>query len=137
MQNHYQLSDQAFEAQFQNCTLSPSLFNHEAHLRLAWIHITKYGEATAITNICSQLISYVSFLGAKEKYNTTLTVAAIKAVNHFVNKSNSDTFKSFIKEFPRLKNNFKELMSAHYGFDIFDNVRAKKEFLEPDLLPFD
>jgi hypothetical protein len=43
MNSPFKLRDELFEKQFQNCQFNPALFNHEAHLRLAWIHITKYG----------------------------------------------------------------------------------------------
>ena len=52
-------------------------------------------------------------------------------------KSDSDNFKDFITEFPRLNYNFKELMNFHYGFDIYNSEKAKREFLKPDLVPFD
>jgi len=67
----------------------------------------------------------------------TLTIAASKAVAHFIQKSKSNSFHDFILEYPRLKNNFKDLMNAHYKIDIFNSAKAKKEFIEPDLLPFD
>jgi len=137
MEKHFELSDLEFENRFKNCTLNHHTFTHEAHLRLAWIHLTKYGEKAAIENICSQLIAFVDFVGAKAKYNETLTIAAIKAVNHFVNKSDLDTFQNFILEFPRLKYNFKELMKTHYSVDIFNSESVKKQFVEPDLVPFD
>jgi len=137
MEKHFELTDLEFESSFKNCTLNPEIFSHEAHLRLAWIHITKYGEEAAIQNICTQLIKFVEFAGAKGKYNQTLTIAAIKAVYHFINKSGSDTFQDFILEFPRLKYNFKDLMNIHYKVDIFNSEKAKKEFVEPDLVPFD
>jgi hypothetical protein len=79
----------------------------------------------------------VEFLGVTDKYNTTLTIAAIKAVYHFMLKSESDNFKDFIDEFPRLKYNFRELMASHYELYIFNSDKAKKEYLEPDLIPFD
>lgn len=137
MEKHYELTDAEFESRFENCTLNPEIFSHEAHLRLAWIHVKKYGEKNAIRNVCSQLKAYVKFVGAEGKYNETLTIAAVKAVFHFINKSNSDTFQDFILEFPRLKYNFKDLMSTHYSVDIFKSENAKKEFLEPDLIQFD
>lgn len=40
MENHFQLSDTEFEEQFKACTLDSGLFNPEAHLRLAWIHVS-------------------------------------------------------------------------------------------------
>lgn len=137
MPGHYQLTNAAFEQQFANCTLDASLFNHEAHLRLAWIHIKQYGVTRAIENTCSQLVQYTRSLGAESKYNKTLTVAAVKAVHHFMQRSAAVDFPAFIAEHPRLKFNFKELMAAHYKTDIYTSERAKKEFMEPDLLPFD
>ena len=137
MITHYILNDIEFEEQFKTGVLNLEIFNHEAHLRLAWIQINKYGIERAQNNIQKQLLAYVDKLGARHKYNTTLTVAAIKAVYHFMLKSESDTFKDFILEFPRLKHSFKNLMNSHYEIDIFSSEKARIEFIEPDLLPFD
>src|SRR5690606_25305144 len=112
--------DTEFEKEFISCGLNPSDLTHEAHLRLAWINIKKYGIEQAETNIQTGLKKYVEFVGAKDKYNTTLTLAATKAVYHFILKSKSENFKDFMIEFPRLKNNFKDLMAHHYGFDIYN-----------------
>lgn len=137
MHAHFDLSDQQFEEQFDNCQLSPAIFSHEAHLRLAWIHINKYGIEKAVENICAQLKYYTRSLGAAYKYNETVTIAAIRAVYHFMLKSGADTFQDFILENPKLKSNFKDLLSQHYAIDIFTSELAKSTFLEPELLPFD
>jgi hypothetical protein len=134
---HFDLSDLDFETQFADGLLNPAWFSHEAHLRLAWIHIDKYGVENAIENICRQLVSFVTAFGASDKYNKTLTVAAIRAVYHFKLKSKSDNFQGFIIEFPRLRYNFRQLIECHYATDIFKSQRAKQEYLEPELLPFD
>ncbi len=137
MKTHYHLSDADFEQQFKATTLDPEIFSHEAHLRLAYIHIQKYGVEQAIENICQQLEVYVDHLGETGKYNTTLTVAAVRAVDHFMRRSPNSDFKGLIDEFPELKFEFKRLMECHYGFDIFDSQLAKTTYLEPDLVPFD
>jgi len=137
MSSHFQLTDSQFEQDFQNASLDPKLFDHEAHLRLAWIHINAYGIDTAIDTIARQLKNYTKSLGAEDKYNETVTIAAIRAVYHFMLKSESDNFMDFIMEFPRLKLNFKELLSQHYGFDVFSNEEARITFIAPDLLPFE
>jgi len=136
MDNHFNLSDTQFETQFRDCTLPVSLFSHEAHLRLAWIHINKYGLINATKNICKQLTNYVIKTGALDKYNATVTVASVKMINHFMGKSKSDSFQNFILEFPELKLNFKGLISNHYSSDIFNLEKAKANYLEPDLLGF-
>lgn len=137
MKNHVDLTDDEFEQQFKNCLIDATQFTHEAHLRLAWIHIEKYGLEKAITNICFQLKRYVEFLGATDKYNETVTVAAIRAVYHFKLKTDASTFSEFIAKNQRLKDNFKELLGRHYVTDIFNSQQAKRQYLEPVLLPFD
>ncbi|WP_080057245.1 hypothetical protein [Spirosoma aerolatum] len=136
METHSDLSDEAFEQQLEACTLPPAIFNHEAHLRLAWIHIRKYGTDQAVGNVCRQLIHYVNSLGARDKYNQTLTVAAVRAVSHFINRSDTDSFYDFIHQFPRLKSDFRALLATHYQLDIYNSDLAKRTYIEPDLLPF-
>lgn len=137
MEKHFELSDAEFEKTFNKGKLDPEIFSHEAHLRLAWIHIKKYGPEKAEIHIQDQLQKFVKSVRAEGKYNATLTVASIKAVYHFMSKSHSTSFEGFINEFPRLKSDFKALLSNHYGFDIYNSEKAKAKFLEPDLLPFD
>ncbi len=136
MEEHYTLDDLTFEQQFRDCILPPGLFTHEAHLRLAWIHIHHYGIEKAVENMNEQIKNYAESLGAHSKFNRTVTEAAVKAVNHFMAKSSSLTFKDFIKEFPQLKSRFKELLDSHYSIDIFSSAEAKLNFIEPDLSPF-
>ena len=137
MEPHFQLSDKQFEQQFENATLEPSVFRHEAHLRLAWIHLRKYGPEQTIINLCHQIRHFASVVGESDKYNKTLTIAAIKVVHHFMQKAHYDSFEEFILAFPRLKYHFRDLINAHYQTDIFKSELAKHEYLEPDLLPFD
>ncbi|WP_298903525.1 hypothetical protein [uncultured Psychroserpens sp.] len=137
MEEHYQFSDEEFNRQFETCKLDPGLFSHEAHLRLAWIHINNLGLIKAEETIQNQLQNFVAHVGAKDKYHTTVTVVAIKAVYHFMKRSKTRDFKSFIAETPQLKTNFKGLIGRHYSYDIFKSDKAKTEFLEPDLHPFD
>jgi hypothetical protein len=130
------IDDDAFERMFRKGTLDPALFSHEAHLRLAWIHIRKYGVEKAIDRICRQIIDFAAQQGAAQKYNKTVTIAAVRAVDHFIRKQPIESFQEFIETHPRLKYNFRELLGHHYQFDIFKSERARQEYLEPDLLPF-
>lgn len=137
MEKHLELKDPEFIEQLGNCSLDPTLFTHEAHLRLAWLQIKKFGIERAIRQIRRQLRNYALSLGVKDKYNETLTVAAIRTVYHFMLKSKASTFRDFISEHPRLKSNFKDLLGFHYKTDIFKSKKAKKKYLEPEILNFD
>ena len=137
METHYEFTDSQFEKQFNNCTLPAQFFTHEAHLRLAWIYIDKYGLEQAIQLIDHQLLNFVDALGSRDKYNKTVTIAAVKVVNHFKLLSKARNFSDFIAENTQLGNNFKALIAQHYRTDIFNSTLAKIEYLPPDLLPFD
>lgn len=136
MEAHYNLTDQEFATQFENCTLDPSLFSHEAHLRLAWIHITQYGLEQACENLCAHITRFDATFGDGTKFHKTLTIAAANIVQHFLHRTSTTTFQDFIAEFPRLNTNFRDLIGAHYGFNIFTDSRARVEYLAPDLQPF-
>lgn len=136
MEKHLELSDEEFLRQFTHCTLNPSIFSHEAHLRLAWVNIRAYGIVQATANIQSQLLKFVEAIGEKDKYNKTVTIAGLLIVNHFIQRSNSDNFTGFLSGFPKLKTDFRGLIASHYSIDIFTSQKAKSEYLEPDILPF-
>jgi hypothetical protein len=126
LEGHYQLSDTEFEAQFADCNFSPTLFSHEAHVRLAWIQINNYGIDKTIKNICKQIQRFEAVYDDGTKFHKTLTVAAVKTVNHFLLKSETDNFLDFIIEFPKLNNNFKDLIECRYGFSVLLLKKLKK-----------
>ncbi len=135
-EKHYKMSDDEFESKFQNCQLDPIIFTHEAHLRLAYIHIQKYGEAQAIENIRAQLKDYVNHVGEKGKYHDTVTVISIKEIALRMLQSKQPDFKSFMSEFPELQNDFKSVINSRYTFDVFPSKEAKESFIAPDKTPY-
>lgn len=137
MDSHFELNDTELEARFSEYSLAPELFIHEAHLRLAWIHVKKYGSKQAEKNLCEQIARFDKTFGDGTKFNTTVTIASVKVIQHFIQKSVSDSFTGFINEFPRLRTNLKDLLTFHYGINIFADEKAKHTYLEPDLLPFE
>ena len=136
IESHFDLSDNQFESEFASGSLRPELFTHEAHLRLAWIHIKKYGLDAACENMRDQIKHFVANLGLEDKYHETVTMASTQAVHHFVQRSKAKSFKDFLTEFPRLKNNFKDLLAQHYSADIFHSETARTTYIEPDLEQF-
>ena len=82
--NHLDLTDAEFITRFEDCSLPSDLFTHEAHLRLAYLDIKQVGLEEATDLICKQITNYVIKLGALDKFNRTLTIAATRAVYHFI-----------------------------------------------------
>ncbi len=135
-EKHHLLTNDELEDKFSTCDVPAVLFTHEAHLRLSYIHITKYGLDQAIENLTKQIANCDNKYGDGTKYNKTLTIASAKVVHHFIDKSKALDFNSFLVEYPQLKNDFVGLLKTHYEIDIFNDQIAKQEYLEPDLLAF-
>lgn len=136
MKDHSYFTDEEFLGLFRSCELEEELFSHEAHLRLAWLNIKSLGLDGAVEQTRNDLWNYVDHLNLQDIYNETVTIAAVKTVSQFMQKSDGESFEDLMIEFPRLKNNFKDLLAKHYSVDIFNSSEAKKTYLEPDLTPF-
>jgi hypothetical protein len=137
MEDHRHLTDTEFMRLFAHAELEAGLFTHEAHLRLAWLKIRDHGIEEAVDIIRDQLKNFVAAVGAQNKYHETLTVAAVRAVHHFMRRADHKSFDEFIRDTPELKTRFKELIASHYSIDIFDSEQARKTLIEPDVTHFD
>ncbi len=137
MEAHWNLTDQQFTHQFANGSLEPSLFTHQAHLRLAWIRLGQLGVAQAAHLITKEIKAFATLHGDPEKYHHTLTIAAIQVVHHFMNKSEAKTFQELIAEYPVLIQSFKSLILSHYTPELIFSDYAKQHYSTPDLLDFD
>ena len=100
-EKHHLLTNQQFEKKFKDCTLNSVLFTHEAHLRLAYIHITTFGIETAIKNLCVQIAAFDQKFGDGKKFNKTVTIASAHVMNHFINRSESNNFNELLIELDR------------------------------------
>lgn len=134
--NHLDYSNDQFLLGFSSGNFPPLLFSHEAHLRLAFLLIQKYGARTAADELCHLIRRFDQQHGDGTKFNVTVTVASCKVVFHFMQKASQANFSSLLEEFPQLKTDFLRLLRTHYGFDIFRHPQAKAEYMEPNLLPF-
>lgn len=136
MDTHFDWSDEAFLRDFSNLEFPPALFNHEAHLRLAFIHLRRDGLEKSVVVFPQLLKAFVQSQGAMEKYHETLTVAGLFILDHFMKKNSGSDFRGLIENFPHLKDHFRELVAAHYSDKKLQHPSAKSAYQIPDLLPF-
>jgi hypothetical protein len=134
---HVSLNDETFLNAFASGALDPVQFTHEAHLRLAWLHLRLYDRDAAIRNVTEQIRHYDQRHGKGDKYHCTLTVAAMLLLEGMMKRSAAEDFPSFLGHHPELVHEFGKLILRHYSPDRLASLAARWEFLEPDLLPFD
>ena len=128
-EKHHLLTNDEFEEQFESCKLPACYFTHEAHLRLAYIHIKKHGVKQAIKNVSRQIINFDNTFGDGTKFNKRLTIASTKIVEHFMQKTSAVDFKGMLLEFPQLRSNFCDLLKQHYKLDFFKQEK-EEDYLE-------
>ena len=93
--------DRSFRLAFEACTVAPSQFNHEAHVRLAYIYLTEYDTDSAVQKMRDALLKFLEHNGIpRSKFHETLTRAWVLAVRHFMNRSTSTSAADFIAKNP-------------------------------------
>ena len=137
MEKHWRYSDEEYEKKFEQIKFPPLYFSHEAHLRLAYIHLQKYGLNLSIQHMCNQIYDFAIKYGATMKFNSTVTYASLQIMYSYLSKGKSDNFQDLMKEFPNLLKDFKAEIQKHYSWDVFRAPEAKAKIHEPDLEPFE
>ena len=131
------LNDNVLIELFENCTLEPSLFTHLNQLRISWLLIDKHGLEKAVVKYSNLKEQYYIKVLKSNKFNLALTKAYIEILHHFMERSTANDFDKLMREFPRLKFNFKELVKTHYGYNILKEHRKEEPNpLKPILFTF-
>ncbi len=59
--------------QFERGEIDPARFDHEAHVYVGWLYVTRYERREAIARFDAALRRLVRRIGAESKYNTMIT----------------------------------------------------------------
>lgn len=138
MMSPLEMNDAELIEQIENCTLSPSFFTHEVMLRMSWILIQNYGVKEATNRNCKIKENYFNNALEGNKFNYPLTKAYTEILHYFMEKSSTKDLDKLLREFPRLRYNFKKLVKTHYGYDILKEHRTEdpKPIGQPILFTF-
>ena len=126
-------SDDDFLSAFNNCSASPSAFDHLGHLRIGWIHLQRYPLEIAVKLTCDGIERFASHLGVPGKYNRTLSEALLRIMASRGAADKSKTWAVFLNENPDLVGGALELLGKYYSMDYVMSPLAKKVFMTPDL----
>lgn len=111
--DHYHYTDKEFVEQMRSASFPPALFDHEAHLRLGWVMIRTHGPDRAAELLCDLIQNYARAIGEAEMYDRALTITATRIIALCIMRSNATDFTTFLAEFPKLGNGFRELIGAN------------------------
>ena len=125
--------DLRFREDFESGRLSPALFDHRAHVGLAYVYLAGSDVEAAVVRIRDGLRTFLAHHGIDPaKYHETMTRAWILAVRHFMELSpEAESADDFIDKNPRLLDG--TIMLTHYSVGLLFSPEARARFVEPDL----
>ena len=124
--------DRAFRAAFEACEVDPAAFDHEAHLRLAYVYLVEHGASEAHERMRRSLLAFLAHHGVPpEKYHETITRAWVLAVGHFMDRASSASFVEFAANSQPLLDS--KAMLTHYTAGKLFSPEARATYVEPDL----
>jgi len=131
--NNDVLNDSTFLSQFENGSLSPEHFDHIGHLRIAWLHIEKFGKQEAIKRVCTGIKAYAESLGANDKFHHTITCALVAIMATRISRFQIKTWDSFLNTNPDLVNDALGVLYQYFTKERLHSEKAKQTHIEPDL----
>lgn len=134
------MSDDSFLNAFETCTLPATAWTHEAHVRMAWLYVTRLPYDEAVIRVRNGINKFNNAVLKKDMgYHETITVAfccliadARKKLHRPDKPCELDDLKSHFPEF------FDRKLSAllrHYRHETLFHESARTSFVEPDLIP--
>ena len=133
MNHELSAEDRHFREEFVACKITPGLFDHRAHIRLAYTYLAENDPEAALTLMRSALLGFLRHHEIDiSKYHETMTRAWILAVRHFMEISPAcSSSDAFIESNPIMLDT--KIMMTHYSAEAMFSPEARARFVEPDL----
>jgi hypothetical protein len=130
--------DVQFLHSFEQRTLPFGEWTHRAHVRVAWLFLTRFPVDAAIERVRSGIQAYNTAHNVPEAlergYHETITVAFMRLIDARRNhEATATSFDAFCSAHPDLLD--KRVLLQFYSRERITSAEAKRTFIEPDLCP--
>jgi hypothetical protein len=128
-------ADDEFLKAFQDGTLPATEWTHTAHVRMAWLSLTRLSLGRALRKVRAGIRRYNAVQGG-DGYHDTITVAYVRLIHARLSGSDGpETFAEFCARNPDLLDRSLAVLLHHYEKATLFSPRAKERFVEPDREP--
>ncbi len=127
------MSDDDFLAAFEACIIPKADWTHAAHIRMAWLYLSRLPFPAAVQNARSGIAKYNRSLGNTSGYHDTVTVAAVTVIASRM--ADGEPYPAFLARNPDLIGNLMGVLQGYYSEVRIKSAEAAAEFVEPDLRP--
>ena len=130
-----QLDDDTFLTRFATRDLGPEHFDHRGHLRMAWLHLTRFELEEANRRVCEGIRDLAIRFDAPEKFSHTLTEALTRIMAARMSEEGRGDFERFLALNADLVGDAEGVLARHYSAQRLNTPRARTGWVEPDLAP--
>jgi hypothetical protein len=129
-------ADDIFLQQFENQTLPFAQWTHRAHVKVAYLYLTRLDFDTAAQKVCDGIRAYNAANNVPESptsgYHHTTTMAWLHIIATTIAEwGPAATSDEFLDNQPQLTQ--KRMLRLSYSRERFRSPEAKDTFVEPDL----
>jgi hypothetical protein len=138
MPSNLDANDDAFLAQFETKQLPFSDWHHRAHLKVAYLYLTRFDFDTACRKTRDGIRAYNAVNNVPNTptsgYHETMTVAWLHVMAAMIAEyGQASSADEFLDSQPQLGQ--KKILRLFYSKARFMSAEAKERFMEPDLAP--
>lgn len=127
------MTDDEFLAAFEATTLPRPEWTHQAHVRMAWLYLTRLPFAEAVQKARAGIRGYNAAQGNHIGYHDTVTVAFVRLIASRL--AAGEGFVAFLERNADLLDRQCPPLLRHYSRAKLESAEARAGFVEPDLLP--
>jgi N-formylglutamate deformylase len=118
--------------EFEEDGIDPDVFDHEAHIHLAWCYLQHHGLAETIQRYSERLRAITRALGAEGKYHETITWFFIISIAERRVGRAADDWRVFVAENPDLFEGRGGFLRRYYSATLLGSDVARGQFVLPD-----
>ncbi len=125
------MSDDEFLAAFEAAAIPRPEWTHEAHVRMAWLYLTRLGFADALEKVRAGIQKLNARIGSPDGYHETISVAYVAVIASRLREG--ENYEAFRGRNPDLFDRTFPALLRHYSPERLDSAEARQAFIEPDL----
>lgn len=127
------MSDDEFLAAFEACTIPKADWTHEAHVRMAWLYLSRLPFADALQKVRTGIQRYNRSLGNTTGYHDTITVAFVRVIAHRM--QDGEGYTAFRERHPDVLDRKLPALLRYYTEARLKSAEATERFVDPDREP--
>lgn len=132
------MDDNELARRFETADLTIDQWNHRRHVRAAWCLLNELPFDEALTKMRTGLKALLPVFGIGESltmgYHETITVAWFRIIADLMERyGGHENSQEFLSENTQLAS--KRVLRLFYSKDRLVSERARREFVEPDIVP--